>query len=183
MSDTNQGHEREEDPPVMDERADLLAQISELNEELKQEHHLDVAIPGYKNLLWSRFRPFEVAKTEAKIKQFQKMKGQGQPMLLASACDTLIDSCEQLMLLPERFNGDIGENGENLIPIDPAAVPLIGFDERVVGLFVKDNPSGSARGLVLRLFATEQAVLALHVRVSSWMQDVTSETDRELLGN
>jgi hypothetical protein len=179
MSEVEYQQEVEEEvAPANDERADLISQISQLREEAKKDHKLDVPIPGYRNLLWARFRPFPVEKTEAKVRQLQQQRG---PVLLGSSCDVLIDACEQLMLLPARFKGDAGEDGENLIPIDP--VSPVGFDQRAAELFKVPNPGGTARGVVIGLFSTEQAVLGMQVRISQWMQDVTSESDSTLLGN
>jgi hypothetical protein len=164
--------------PDLNTREGMISQIGDLREEGKKEHWMDEPISGYKNLLWARFRPFPIEKTEAKIAELRKQTG---PILLQSACDVLIDALEQLMLLPARFNGDPGEKGENLIPVDDA-VP-VRFDQRADELFKVPNPSKSARGTVLGLFATEQAILDLQVRVSRWMVDVTRETDAGLLGN
>lgn len=169
-------------PPVRGEREDLLQQIRDLHVEVKSEHHLDCDVPGYKNLLWARFRPYEVSKMEPRIKQFQQKKG---PVLLASACDTLLDACEQLMLLPAAHGGgtsdpDIGLDGKNLIPIDDE-IP-VGFDQRLEKLFALDNPSQTAKGIIKALFATEQGILAMHVRVQQWLQDVTQEASEELVG-
>jgi hypothetical protein len=170
-------HDRDEaDEPVPDERAGLIGQIAALREEAKGEHWLDVEIPGYKGLLWARFRPFPVEKTEAKVKQLQKVRG---PVLLDASCDVLIDACEQLLLLPAKYNGDKGEDGENLIPVD-TDLP-VRFDQRAAELFKVPNPTGSSRGVVKGMFPTEQSILAIQVRVSSWMQDVTSETDDQLV--
>jgi hypothetical protein len=179
MSD--QTHDQDQDgegATPLDERADLLGQIASLREEAKQEHHLDVEVPGYKGLLWMRFRPFPVAQTEARIPQMRKQKG---PVLLDSSIDTLIDSLEQLMLLPARFNGNIGDEGKNLIPVDD--VSPVGFDQRAAELFRVPNPGGTARGVVLGLFPTEQSIIAIQLRVSNWMVDVTRESDSGLLSD
>lgn len=170
--------------PAADSREDLISQIRELHEEVKAEHHLDIEIPGYKNLLWARFRPYEVAKMEPRIKQIQKQSRRG-PALFSSACDTLIDACEQLMLLPAKFGGgteeaDIGLDGCNLIPIDDD-IP-VQFDERLERMFNLDNPSHTAKGVIRSLFATEQGVLAMHVRVQQWLADVTLEASEDLVG-
>lgn len=173
-------------PVIDDERASLLAQLQDLHTAAKAEHHLDLAVPGYRNLLWARFVPFSIEKTEAKIKEFQKAKG--KPVLLGAACDTLIEACQQLMLLKPEFGGgtaeaDIGEGGVNLMPIDETAVPPIAFDSRIEGLFNIDNPTRTARGVVMGMFSTEQAILAMNIRVGQWMQDVTAEVDDDLMGN
>jgi hypothetical protein len=180
MTEVTEDRTQEQSEEGVTERDDLLAKLRGLHKEAKAEHHLDLPIPGYQNLVWARFRPYEVAKSESKIKEFQKIKN--SPLLLKAACDTLIDGCEQIMLLPEKFGGDIGPDGENLIPIDAEAVPLIRFDSRLEELFNIENPSRNARGVVTGLFPTEQSVLAMHVRVSQWMEDVTIESDETLLG-
>lgn len=162
-----------------DEKATLLATLAVKREEAKADHWLDLPIPGYDNLMYARFRPFPVEKTERKMAEFQKLAGK-QPLLLKSACDTLIDACEQVMLLPARFDGDIGDQGQNLIPIDDDAMPPIAFDERLAHAL--NFKADTARQVVLGLFATEQAVIAMNIMVSRWMQDVTRKTDEALLG-
>lgn len=154
-----------------DERATLLATLRKRREEAKADHHLDLDIPGYDGLMLARFRPFPIEKTERKMAEFQRLSGK-QPMLLKSACDTLIDACEQIMLRKE-------EGGEPFA-IDDDAMPPIGFDQRLAELL--EFKADSARQVVLGLFATEQAVLAMNVEVSRWMQDVTRKTDEGLLG-
>ena len=183
MSEQNDGGlEPATEPELLGEQSDLLAELQDLHQQAKEAHWLDLAVPGYKDLLWARFRPFPVEKTEAKIAEMRRVARQGGPVVLNSSIDTLIDACEQLMLLPKKFNGDIGPLGENLIPIDEAAVPPIGFDSRIEPLFKLSNPSKTARGVVLALFPTEQGITAMNVRVSQWMQDVTRETNEDLLG-
>jgi hypothetical protein len=184
-------HDGEEGAPG-DIRANLLAKLQEVHEEAKADHKLFLAIPSHKNLLWARFAPFPFDKTESKMAEFRKAQRQGQAVIFQAACDTLIDACEELMLLPEEFGGgtdkpDIGVDsegkidGHNLIPIDPDAPIPYKFDERLVGLFIKNNP-GSARSVVRELFPTEQSVVNMNVRVSQWMQDVTRDVNDDVLG-
>jgi hypothetical protein len=161
------------------ERNNLLAKVRELRELSQGSHHLDLAFPGMNELVWARFRPFPVEKTERKAAEFQKLQGK-QPILLKAACDQLIDACEQVLLLPERFEGDIGPEGENLIPIDEDAFPPIGFDSRLAETFGFSADKG--RQVVVQMFPTEQAVIAMATRVGEWMQDVTKQTDTSLLG-
>lgn len=165
-------------------RADLLSQLKTLHNEAKAEHHLDLPIPGYRKLLWARFRPFPVEKTEVRIRQFQGAAGGGnRPMALQIACDTLIDACEQLMLLPARFAGDIGEDGANLMPIDAEATPFIAFDQRLEPLFEIANPGGTARGVIVGLFPTEQSIVDMNIRIQRWMSNITEDVNDTLMGN
>lgn len=155
-----------------DARMNLLASIRAKREEAKGDHVLDIDIPGYEGMVVARFRPFPIEKTERKMAEFQKMVGK-QPVMLKAACDTLIDACEQIMIR----NGPEDEPK----PIDADAVPPIAFDSRLAELF--GYSATTARQVVLGLFPTEQAIVAMNIRVSGWMQDVSSDTDRELLGN
>lgn len=188
MSDIeNHLKEVKDEPARDDERAGLLSQIQDLHSEVREDHWLDLPIPGYRNLLWARFRPFAVEKMESKMPQLRRDAKAGLPILLASSIQTLIDSLQELMLLPARHGGgtdqaDIGEKGVNLIPIDPDALPRIGFDERLVPLFKLTPVERSAAGVVKALFPTEQSITAMNVRVSQWMQDVTREINDDLLG-
>ncbi len=167
------------------ERASLLDQLGQVRQEIKEQAEpLYLDIPGYKGQLWVRFRPFSISKTESKVRQMQKANNKRKPVLLAGACDTLIDACEQVMLLPERFDGEIGEQGKNLIPIDDV-VP-VGFEQRLAELF-KVPGAGQmtqARQVVIAMFPTEQAILKMSVTVSEWLNgELNEETDEEFLGN
>lgn len=185
MSET-EIHEEEAAAPVSSSngheqtpQANLLSKIRQLREEAKGDHHLDLPIPGLKDYVWARFRPFPAEKTERKMAEFQRLQGKA-PVILKAACDTLIDACEQILLLPEQFGGDIGPEGENLIPIDPDATPPIGFDSRLAEVF--NFEASSARQVVVGMFPTEQAIIGMNIRVSEWMQDVTKNVDGSLMG-
>jgi len=167
------------------ERQSLLDQLAETRQEIKEQAkplHLDV--PGYKDQLWVRFRPYSISKTERKVRALQSGVNKKKPMLLAGACDTIIDACEQVMLLPERFHGDIGEDGKNLITIDDV-VP-VGFDQRLAQLFKVPGADRmtEARQVVMAMFPTEQAILKMSVTVSEWLNgELNEDADEEFLGN
>lgn len=184
MSDQEEDRSQEAAPSVRD---NLLAQVQGLHKEAKSDHWLDLSVPGYKNLLWLRFKPFPVERVESKMGQFQRDQKAGLPILLNNSCDTLIDACEQVFLLPGEFGGGtdrpvIGEKGRNLIPIDEEASPPVALDTRLESILKLDNPDKTSRGIVVALFSTEQAITAMNVRVSQWMQDVTREVNQDLLG-
>jgi hypothetical protein len=157
----------------------LIDQAADLREEAKRDHHLDRPIPGLKGLVWARYRAFSAGKTEDKTNEYQRLQQRGGRILLIAACDTLIDACEQLMVLPPEFDGDPGIDGTNLIPVDDT-VP-VAFDQRCAELFIKDETLvrqiKEARQVVLAMFPTDQSILAENVAVTRWMQDVTQETD------
>lgn len=163
----------------------LISQVADLREEAKKDHHLDLPIPSLDDLVWVRYRPFPAAKTEQKTAELQRIRERGGAIMLMASCDTLIDACEQVMVLPPRFNGDIGFEGCNLVPIDDE-LP-VQFEERLVELFVKNADERSAiktaRDVVRAMFPTEQAIIAQNVEVSQWMQNVTKKSDRDLVGN
>jgi hypothetical protein len=169
------------------EVSSLIDQIADLREEAKKDHHLDLAIPGTKEMLWVRFRPFSSAKTERRTTEYQKAQQRGGPIVLMSSIDLIVDACEQLMLLKPEFEGEIGEDGKNLIPVDNE-IP-VGFDERCAELFIKDEEVRStilrskhqSREVVMAMFPTEQAIIATNVTVSRWMNDVTKDVDTGFL--
>jgi hypothetical protein len=168
-----------------EELKSLFEQVADLREEAKKDHWLDLPIPALDNLVWVRYRPFPAAKTEQKQAELQRISERGGAIMLRASCDTLVDACAQIMVLPPKFDGNIGPKGENLVPIDDE-IP-VQFEQRLVELFVK-NPEEragikTARDVVLAMFPTEQAVIAQNVEVSRWMQDVTRKSDSDLLGN
>lgn len=161
----------------------LIDQIADLRDEAKKDHHLDLPIPGTRNLLWARYRPFQSAKTERKTAQYRKQMERGGAVVLTAACDLLIDACEQIMVLPAHFQGDPGDQGENLTPIDDA-IP-VQYDSRLADLFIK-NPQErafikTARQVVLAMFPTEQSVISTNITVTQWLNDVTKDADGELI--
>lgn len=162
----------------------LLGQISDLLEDAKGEHHLDLAIPGTNDLLWVRYRRFPVAKTESKTEAMRRQIEKKRPVMLASACDTLIDACEQLFVLPPQYDGEIGDDGCNLIPIDDT-IP-VQFEKRLTDLFLKDKDIASqlktARDVVLAMFPTEQSIIAQNVEVSQWLQGINNNIASDLVG-
>jgi hypothetical protein len=166
--------------------ANLLDQIGDAIEEAARDQHLDLAIPGTNDLLWARYRPFPVARTEAKQEQMRKAIERGRPIMLQAACDTLVDACEQIMVLPPQFDGDAGEDGENLVPIDDT-IPVT-FELRLAQIFLgKKQPElvarlKTSREVVLALYPTEQSIIAQNVEVSNWMTNVNKRVSQEAVG-
>jgi hypothetical protein len=154
-------------------RSTLLTTLRAKRDALKADHYLDLDIPGYDGLLVARFRPFPIEKSEAKAKQLQKLQAANAPVLLKSACDTLVDACEQLMVRTET--------GGEPKPIDPDADLPIAFDSRAAEMF--GFQATTARQVVIGLFGTEQSIVAMSVEVSRWMTTLKRETDEDLLGN
>jgi hypothetical protein len=169
---------------VEQERASLLDELGGIRQEIKENAPpLHLEIPGYKGKLWIRCRPYEVAKTEKRTSDFQKAQKKKQPIILAGACDSIIDATEQLMLLPDRFGGDIGEEGANLIPIDE--VSPVGFDSRLLELFKVKNAEHvqNARQVVLAMYPTQQSVLRASITINEWLQgELDEESDEQFLG-
>lgn len=166
--------------------ANLLDQIGDAIEESARDQHLDLAIPGTNDLLWARYRPFPVAKTESKQDQMRRAIERGRPIMLQAACDTIIDACEQVMVLPPQFDGDAGEEGENLIPIDDT-IP-VQFELRLAQLFLKKKHPDlvarmkTSREVVLALFPTEQSIIAQNVEISNWMNNVNKHVAQDAVG-
>lgn len=169
---------------INDRAKSLLGQIGDAIEESKRDQHLDLAIPGTNDMLWARYRPFPVAKTESKTEEMRRAVERGRPVMLASACDTLVDACEQMYVLPPEFEGNPGDEGENLIPIDDT-IP-VRFEKRLAELFIKDKSLvknlKTAREVVLAMFPTEQAIIAQNVDVSNWMQNLNRRIHQDAVG-
>lgn len=169
----------------VDELKSLIDQVADLRTEAKKDHHLDLPIPGTKQLLWARFRPFPSAKTERKSAGYRKAVERGGAIMLNAACDTIIDATDQVMLLKPEYEGDIGLDGDNLIPIDDS-IP-VGWDMRLADLFIRDHVERAqikkARQVVIAMFPTEQAIIQMNVTVSQWLNDVTRQTDQDFLSD
>jgi hypothetical protein len=169
-----------------DDTAALLGQLREIHNEIKKgDFYKDMELPGYKKLVWVRFRPYPVAKGGRRAKMMRKRFEDDDPTLvLDSACDTIIDACDQILLLPVRFDGDPGPKGENLRPIDDE-VP-VKFDYRlneILSLGLPTTGKGpSARMIVKELFPAEQSIISMATELTDWLRDVTKETGEEFLG-
>lgn len=153
----------------------IIDQLAQTRQEIKENAEpLDLAIPGYKELLWARFRPYAVAKAEKKVPQFQRAVKKKQPIVLNSACDTLSDALEQLMV-----KKDDGE----LIPID-GELP-VGFDQRLGEMLKIPGVESmtTTRQIIIGVFPTEQSVLAMANKVNEWLQgELDEETNESFLG-
>lgn len=160
----------------------LIGQLRARHQEIRtKNYHLDLAVPGYDNLLWVRFRPFKVSKQAKKARSMATRFERGdESVLIDSAVQNLIDGCEQVMLLKPEFNGDKGPEGENLSPIDD--VEPIKFDKRLNELFDLGVTTNRARDVILSLFPTEQGVMQMSSTLTRWLADVTREAGEELLG-
>jgi hypothetical protein len=165
----------EEQTEVQVERLSILDQLGEIRQEIKEQAEpLDLEVPGYKGLLFVRFRPFPVARTERKVEQFQRQVKKKQPIVLNSACDTLIDACEQLLV--KNTDGE-------LIPIDED-MP-VGFEQRLAEMLKMPGADQmtSARQVIKGLFPTEQSILKMASTVNEWLQgELNEEADEEFLG-
>ena len=148
----------------------LIARLRALREEAKADHHLDLDIPGYEGLLVARFKPYSIAKSEAKANVLRKEMGKKRSVLLQASCDGLIDACDEVLI---RKTPDA-----DLQPVDD--VTPVRFDSRLAELL--GIQATTAREVVVGLFPTEQSILAMNVAVSEWLQDVTRDVDEDLLG-
>jgi hypothetical protein len=162
----------------------LISQLRARHEEIRtKQYHLDLPVPGYNNLMWVRFRPFRVAKQEKRAREIARKFERGEEVMLDASIQTLIDGCSEVMLLPQEFNGDKGDEGENLKSIDDAEP--IRFDARLNEVFqlgVEPPPKGRARDIVISLFPTEQGILQMSRTVTTWLNDVTKDADEAWMG-
>lgn len=158
-----------EHAPEMDETS-LMAQLRAMREEAKGDKYLDVDLPGYKGLLVARFRPYPVAKAEAKTDVLRKKMGK-RPILLQLACDTLTDACDEIFVRKTPAS--------DLVSIDDTTP--VQFDSRLAE-YLGIKGAATARQVVIETFPTEQAILDLSNTVGEWLKDTTAEVDEELLG-
>lgn len=179
------GAEAEVASPPPAEVASLMDQLADIRQEIKEEAKpLYLAVPGYSDRLWGKFRPFSIAKTESKAAAVAKAAKRKQPIALAASCDTIIEACEEVMVLHERFGGDIGPDGENLIHINEV-VP-VRFDKVLAELLKVPGVERitNARQVIKALFPTEQSILRYAVTINEWLNgELSEEADEEFVGN
>lgn len=168
------------EPPIPEDS--LLGRLADIHQEIKtKEYFKDVAIPGYDSLLWIRCRPYDLGKRGGKrMSQMRRRVENNDPyVILDTACDTLIDACDQVMILDPKFNGDKGPEGENLKPLDDE-IP-VKFDSRLSTLLKLGDTKG-ARDVVKELFPTQQSIVTVSAEVDRWLRDVTKDADGDFLG-
>lgn len=160
----------------------LIGQLRARHDEIRTtKYHLDLAIPGYDNLLWVRFRPYKISKQEKKARAIARRYERGEDgVLIDSALQNLIDGCEQIMLLRSEFDGKKGPDGANLKPIDDEEP--IKFDQRLNEILKLGVTTNRAHDVVLSLFPTEQGIMQMSATVTRWLADVTKEAGEEFLG-
>jgi hypothetical protein len=173
--DTQEPEVQIHEPPALDEKANLLDTLREINQEIKEEvTPLDLAVPGYKRILWARFMPYSVAIPEKNATQFQKRQRAHNPIALDASCDNLANAVQELMLM--------NKDG-NLIPID-SEIP-IRFDARLAEAMKLENYEllKSAREVIKALFPTEHSVVNMSATVLEWLNgEIEEDANERFLG-
>lgn len=155
---------------AVDGSQSLLDSVIASREEIRGEHHLDLEVPGYKGVLWLRFKLIPFKQTEQMGERLRRESKKLESMTLTGAIDTLIAGCEQVML----------KDGDTLHPIDPAAEPPVKLEQRLAELLRFE--ADTARKVVRELFGNDYAITQTAVRLSRWMTDTTREVDEDFLG-
>jgi len=159
--------------PAGDERGAILAHLADIHQEVRADRHLDLDIPGYHGVIFARFRPYELAKTESKLKGVQRRVRKNEPVLLRDACDTIIDACEQLFVRNLKTGKEM--------PIDDV-VPVT-FEERLAKLLKFYGPEiTQARHVVIAMFPTQQSILMMSNEITQWLAGAQEDADEEFLG-
>lgn len=166
-----------------DERAALLDHLRSMHkEQAERDYAKFMPLPGTGRMMWAKFVPFPVGRGTKKAKAIaRRLDSDDDGVVLDASCDTLIDACQEIMLLKPKFNGEIGKDGKNLIPVDDEAP--IRFDSRFAMIMELDlGDDKTARNVVKQFFPTEQGILDMSQSVNIWLKDVTAELDEDFLG-
>lgn len=155
-----------------DDRSALLGHLRQIHTESKQkDYKLDLEVPGMKGLMMLRFRPYNTAKSERKADALKKRMDAGEPIMLDAACDTLADSCSDVLVRKSKDLDWAPLDDEDPIALDVRLGELLGFANAT-----------TPRKVVKELFPTEQTITAMAIRVNNWLTGAEQEADEEFLG-
>ena len=158
-------------------RATLLAQLAEQRKKLREDRSIDYPVPGYgKFKLGIRVGPYSVGPSEKKLRKLGEAAKKGQPIALAAATDTLIDSLRDVVVLPENHVPGVTEGA----PFNDERTT--GWSELAELLEVPENERKTTRTAVQSLFATEQALVEFSGQVSEFISSAGEEADEEFSG-
>jgi hypothetical protein len=148
----------------------LLRGVRELRQEkLSADHFLDLDVPGYNGLIVARYRPYNINRSEKRSLSMRKRMERGDPVLLDSACDTLIDACDEIFF---RKDGKL---------IKPDEGATIRYDQQLADLLEITN-APSARDVVKSVFFTDQSLINQSIAVEEWLKNAFQEVDDDLVG-
>ncbi len=137
-------------------------------EELRQERHTEIDIPGYGGELVVRYRPVKWEALREIARRVEQSKSPRRE--LDGQASTLIDACQEVLI---RVDG-------KLEPIDPAEVHPVRFDQRLAALL--DFEAESAREVLYGTFNNDLAVVTVHNELAEWMADADEEVNETFVG-
>lgn len=161
----------------------VMNRLRKRRAELRADHHLDAAIPGYDGELVARYRPLEWATFRAMAKKVELSKSD-RAELLAHA-DTLIKACDSIWIKDPDDPRSDPKTGLRPVDEDPESPP-VKYDDRLadyLGFAINNEAkTGPARQVLFGTFNNDLAVTAHYNEVTDWMNDVTQTVDNEFSG-
>lgn len=164
----------------------VLGRLRARREDLAQDHHLDLDIPGYDGDLVARYRPLtagEQARIAAKVERADRLAGndeQAAEAQLRTALDTIIAACVEILA---RQDGKLVP----LADVMGSGVP-VRYDQQLadaLGITGADSARAVVRGVFPRDSHGEvvpQPVNRHANEVAAWMARIGSDVDGDLLG-
>lgn len=151
----------------------LAARLKEQHEQLQQERHLDLPIPGYNGDLVARYKPLDWDFFKKIGVRTEKSKNPRKE--LYAQADTLIESCEEIFAVDDK-----GVLVSLYKVMDISGDEPVRYDERLAEAF--GLKVGTARDSVFGLFNNDIAITNHHNEVAEWMQDTSGDSDGDFSG-
>jgi hypothetical protein len=153
----------------------LMEKLRSKHAEIASKKTIDIPLPGYDDMLITRYRVLDVRNDINRISQrVQKERGSQLSQALSAAMDSMIASCVEIFTTRD---GQLVPLSESFGPDHPA----VRYDESLAEFM--DFKIDSARDLILQLFGGNEPMIMDHAQMlSRWMSDTTREVNDEFLG-
>lgn len=177
---TPEPDELETDEPETDREPEaentLLAKLRRKRQEIGGERILFLDIPGYEDpAIVVRYRAVDWDETARIAKKLRKSKNPRAD--LYAQCDLLISACDEILI---RIPAD-GEEEPRLAPFSEVFPELgdepVKFDGRLAQALGFE--AQTARQAVIGVFNNDLAVSGQHQDLMVWLQDSSTETERD----
>lgn len=172
--------------PPQPDAGSVLGRLRARRDDLAQDHHLDLDIPGYDGDLVARYRPLTAAeqtRIAAKVERADRLAGndeQAAEAQLRTALDTIIASCVEILVREDGVMVPLAE-------ITGASAP-VRYDQALADALGIPG-ADSARAVVRGVFPRDshgdvvpQPVNRHANEVAAWMARIGSDVDGDLLG-
>ena len=135
-----------------------FAALKEAHRESSKETSITLEIPGYKGLLWCRYRLLtldEISRMTTRVQKLPKAEQLG-----AASASTLASSCEEFLYQHNPGSERQPLGSEEPVKYDKKLAEIIGFE-----------PKETARGIAMELFKGNGVAMIMHANeINQWIE-------------